>query len=54
MLPKDLKAWQEKAKANAQTSLDPHLEEMPMKKCVVPYSDTLFQWLTIEWLVLTD
>jgi hypothetical protein len=54
MLPKDLKAWWEKAKANAQTSLEPHLEEMPTKKCVVPYSDTRFRRLTIEWLVLTN
>jgi hypothetical protein len=54
MLPKDSKARREKAKANAQTSLDPHLEEMPIKKCVVPYSDALFQRVTIEWLVSTD
>jgi len=54
MLPKDLKAWWEKAKANAQMSLDPHLEEMPMKKYVTPYNDVLFQQVAIEWLVSTD
>ena len=54
MLPKDSKAWQEKAKTDAQTTLDPHLEEMPAKKHVVPYSDALFRRVSIEWLISTD
>ena len=54
MLPKDSKARREKAKANTQTSLDPHLEEMPAKKRVIPYSDALFRRVAIEWLVSTD
>jgi len=54
MLPKDSKAWWEKAKANVQMSLDPHLEEMPMKKYVIPYSDTHFQQVAVKWLVSTD
>ena len=53
MLPKDSKAQREKAKADAQTTLDTHLE-MPVKKHVVPYSDALFRQIAIGWLVSTD
>ena len=54
MLPKDAKARKEKAKADSQTNLDPHLKEVPVKKRVVPYSDKLFRQTAIEWLVSTD
>jgi len=54
MLPKDSKARREKAKADAQMTLDPHLKEMPAKKRVVPYSDALFRQVAIEWLISTD
>jgi hypothetical protein len=54
MLPKDLKARREKAKADAQMTLDPHLEEIPAKKHIVPYSDALFLRVAIEWLISTD
>ena len=54
MLPKDLKAQWEKAKENAQSCLDSHLEEKPAKKHVVLYSDVQFQQVAIEWLVSTD
>ena len=54
MLPKDSKARREKQKANSQTRLDAHLEEIPAKTRVVPYSDELFRKTAIEWLVVTD
>jgi len=53
MLPKDSKArWE--GKTDAQMSLNPHLEELPVKKHVVLYSDALFWQVVIEWLVSTD
>ena len=41
-------------KANAQTSLDSHLEEIPAKKHIIPYSDALFWQVAVEWLISTD
>jgi len=54
MLPEDLKAWWEKVKVNAQTFLDSHLEEISVKKRVIPYSDALFQQVAVKWLISTD
>ena len=37
-----------------QTLLDLHLKECPPKETYIPYSDGLFQEVTIEWLIATD
>ena len=54
MLPKDTKAQKKKVKVDSQTSLNLHLKEIPVKMCVIPYSDKLFQQTAIEWLVSMD
>jgi hypothetical protein len=54
MLPKDTKHRRQLAKADTQQSLDSHLEEMPKRESVVPYTDNLFRDVAIEWLVSTD
>jgi hypothetical protein len=43
-----------KRAAEQQSTLDPHLEERPVKEHVIPYSDNLFREAAIEWLVSTD
>ncbi|PBK88170.1 hypothetical protein ARMGADRAFT_937696, partial [Armillaria gallica] len=55
MLPddhKELKAV--KTESEWQTHLDPHLKECEKKGFVLPYTDELFQEVSIEWLVATD
>ena len=37
-----------------QGQLDSHLQEMPRKERVIPYTDALFREAAIEWLVATD
>ena len=37
-----------------QGQLDSHLQEMPRKECVIPYTDALFCKAAIEWLVATN
>jgi hypothetical protein len=37
-----------------QGQLDSHLQEVPCKECVIPYTDALFREAAIEWLVATD
>jgi hypothetical protein len=37
-----------------QGRLDNHLQEMPRKERVIPYTDALFREAAIEWLVATD
>jgi hypothetical protein len=37
-----------------QGRLDSHLQEMPRKERVIPYTDALFREAAIEWLVATD
>ena len=54
MLPKDAKNCRDTAAAEAQTQLDPHLKEKPVKERVIPYSDDRFWAVAFEWLVLTD
>jgi hypothetical protein len=37
-----------------QSRLDGHLQEVPRKERIVPYTDALFREAAIEWLVATD
>ena len=37
-----------------QTSLDPHLQERVLKEHVIPYSDSFFRQVALEWLIETD
>lgn len=56
MLPGDAKRrkTEAKAEAEAQSTLDSHLRERPIKEHVVPYTDASFRQAAIEWLVSTD
>lgn len=49
---KELKAV--KMESEWQTWLDPHLKEHEKKEIVLPYTDELFQEVSIEWPVTTD
>ena len=40
--------------ANAQTTLDAHVQKVPPKEHIIPYSDELFKSAAIEWLIATD
>ncbi|KAG2032844.1 hypothetical protein BDR03DRAFT_840681, partial [Suillus americanus] len=53
MLPGDVKACKEKAEHDQQV-ITSHLTERKIAERVVPYSDSLFKWAAIEWLVATD
>jgi hypothetical protein len=37
-----------------QGRLDGHLQEVPPKERIIPYTDALFREAAIEWLVATD
>ena len=55
MLPKDAKVQKKQAQtATAQTHLNSHLHEKPVKEKVLLYSHKLFCQMAIEWLVSTD
>lgn len=57
MLPKDTKHRKAEAEAKtveAQTTLNPHLQERPVKERIIPYSDLVFRQAAIKWLVSTD
>ncbi len=55
MLPDDRKELKAaKTESEQQTRLDPHLKEREKKEVVIPYTDELFQEVSIEWLVATD
>ncbi|PBK96078.1 hypothetical protein ARMGADRAFT_924683, partial [Armillaria gallica] len=55
MLPDDRKELKTaKTESKQQTCLDPHLKECEKKEVVLPYTDELFQEVSIEWLVATN
>jgi len=53
MLPGDVKTCKENTE-RAQQTINSHLTERKLAEQVVPYSDKLFKWAAIEWLVATD
>ncbi|RDB14951.1 putative AC transposase [Hypsizygus marmoreus] len=56
-LPKDVKARKDAetaANQEKQSTLDPHLRDVPPKERTIPYSDKLFREAAIEWLIATD
>ncbi|KIM76799.1 hypothetical protein PILCRDRAFT_77443, partial [Piloderma croceum F 1598] len=53
-LPKAVKKAEEAEATMRQGQLDSHLQEMPRKERVIPYTDALFRKAAIEWLVATD
>ncbi|KIM74771.1 hypothetical protein PILCRDRAFT_79704, partial [Piloderma croceum F 1598] len=53
-LPKAVKKAEEAEATMRQGQLDSHLQEMPCKERVIPYTDALFRKAAIEWLVATD
>jgi hypothetical protein len=54
MMPGDVKARKAAAAKTKQTTLDPHLREIPPMERILPYTDELFTQAAIEWLVSTD
>lgn len=55
MLPADVKERKAAASTDkAQTQLDPHLKDIPLKEHIIPYSDKIFREAAIEWLISTD
>ncbi|THU82731.1 hypothetical protein K435DRAFT_690978, partial [Dendrothele bispora CBS 962.96] len=54
MLPNDATARRIEEKAASQSTLDAHVQALPERKTVVPYSDALFREAAIEWLTETN
>jgi len=56
MLPKDAKARRDEAneKTMEQTQVDDHFKVLKPEDKPAPYSDKLFQEVSIRWLVETD
>ncbi|KAF9457303.1 hypothetical protein BDZ94DRAFT_1175853, partial [Collybia nuda] len=55
-LPNDVKARKNEVNSgeSSQTTLIPHLKDLPVKEKIIPYTDALFREAAIEWLIATD
>ncbi|KAK0488219.1 hypothetical protein EDD18DRAFT_1081830, partial [Armillaria luteobubalina] len=54
MLPDNCKEQKAAKVSEQQTRLDSHLRECEKKEVILPYTDELFEEVTVEWLVATD
>ncbi|KIK81929.1 hypothetical protein PAXRUDRAFT_154892, partial [Paxillus rubicundulus Ve08.2h10] len=54
MLPKDAKQQKEGVLSHNQPKLDSHLQPLPLKEQVIPYSDKMFCEAAVQWLIDTD